>query len=93
MYLCKAFLMPIVIDPKALELTTCVTQLSAFQQAIAEIQEINSDPGSESGKPLFEPGIEVLIKHWDLGAHPSSSSGKALPGYSFFSHSCQSAMN
>ena len=32
----------------------------------------------ESSKPLFEPRMEALIKHWDLGAHPSSPSGKAL---------------
>ena len=45
----------IVIDPKALKLTSYVTQLSAFQQALTELP-------SESSKPLFEPGTEVLIK-------------------------------
>ena len=45
----------IVIDPEALELTSYVTQLSAFQQALTELP-------SESSKPLFEPGTEVLIK-------------------------------
>ena len=54
--------MPIVIDPKALELTSYVTQISAFQQALTELQETNPDPASESSKPLFEPGIEVHIK-------------------------------
>ena len=48
----------IVIDPEALELTSYVTQLSAFQQALTELP----DPASESSKPLFEPGTEVLIK-------------------------------
>ena len=52
----------IVIDPEALELTSYVTQLSAFQQALTELREMTPDPASESSKPLFEPGIEVLIK-------------------------------
>ena len=62
----------IVIDPEALEL------LSAFQQALTELQEMTPDPASESSKPLFEPGTEVLINHWGLGAHPLSPSGKAV---------------
>ena len=52
----------IVIDPEALALTNCVTQLSAFQQALTELREMTPDPASESSKPLFEPGTEVLIK-------------------------------
>ena len=52
----------IVIDPEALELTNCVTQLSAFQQALAELWERTPDPASEFSKPLFEPGTKVLIK-------------------------------
>ena len=52
----------IVIDPEALELTNYVTQLSAFQQALTELQETTPDPASESSKPLFEPGTEVLIE-------------------------------
>ena len=48
----------IVIDPEALELTSYVTQLSAFQQALTELP----DPASESSKPLFEPRTEVLIE-------------------------------
>ena len=52
----------IVIDPEALELTSYVTQLSALQQALIELRETTPDPGSESSKPLFEPGTEVLIK-------------------------------
>ena len=48
--------------PKALESTNCVTQLSAFQQALMELWEVTPDPASESGKLLFEPGTEVLIK-------------------------------
>ena len=51
----------IVIEPKALELTNYVTQLSAFQQTLTELQEMTPDPASESSKPLFEPGTEVLI--------------------------------
>ena len=54
--------MHIVIDPKALELTNYVTQLSAFHQALTELHETIPDPASESSKPLFEPGTEVLIK-------------------------------
>ena len=52
----------IVVDPEALELTSYVTQLSAFQQALTELWERTPDPASESSKPLFEPGTEVLIK-------------------------------
>ena len=52
----------IVIDPEALELTSYVTQLSAFQQALTELREMTPDPASESSKPLFDPGTEVLIK-------------------------------
>ena len=52
----------IVIDPEALELTSFVTQLSAFQQALTGLQETTPDPASESSKPLFEPETEVLIK-------------------------------
>ena len=52
----------IVIDPEALELTSYVTQLSAFQQALTELRETTPDPASESSKPLFEPGTKVFIK-------------------------------
>ena len=45
-----------------MELTNYVTQLSAFQQALMELQEVTPNPASESSKPLFEPGTEVLIK-------------------------------
>ena len=62
MYLWKAFLTHIVIDLEDLELTSYVTQLSAFQQALTELWETTPDPASESSKPLFEPGTEVLIK-------------------------------
>ena len=63
MYLWKPFLRTdIVIDPEALELTSYVTQLSAFQQAFTEFLEMAPDPASASSKPLFEPGTEVLIK-------------------------------
>ena len=68
----------IVIDPEALELTSYVSQLSAFQQAITELWETTPDLASESSKPLFEPGTEVLIKTLGSGAHPSSPSGQAL---------------
>ena len=57
----------IVIDPEALELASYVTQLSAFQQALTELREMTPNPASESSKPLFEPGIEVLIKIWGSG--------------------------
>ena len=52
----------IIIDPEALELTSYVTQLSAFQQALTELREMTPNPASESSKPLFEPGTKVLIK-------------------------------
>ena len=52
----------IFIDPEALELTSYVTQFSAFQQALTVLREMTPDPASESSKPLFEPGTEVLIK-------------------------------
>ena len=52
----------IVIDPEDLELTSYVTQLSTFQQALTELREATPEPASESSKPLFEPGTEVLIK-------------------------------
>ena len=50
--------MDIVINPEALELTNYVTQLSAFQLALTELQETTP----KASKPLFEPGTEVLIK-------------------------------
>ena len=68
----------IVIDPEALKFARYVTQLSAFQQALTELWEMTPDPASESNKPLFEPKTVVLKKLRDLGAHPSSPSGKAL---------------
>ena len=52
----------IVIDPEALKLTNYVTQLSAFQQALTKLREATPDPASETSKPLFEPGTEVLIE-------------------------------
>ena len=67
----------IVIDPEALELTNYVTQLSAFQQALTELWE-TPDPASESNKPLFEPGTEVLIKTLGSGGPSLEPSGKAL---------------
>ena len=66
-FLCK----DIFRDHKALELTSYVTRLSAFQKAIIELWEMTPDPS----KPLFEPGTEVLIKSCGLGAHPLSPSG------------------
>ena len=52
----------IFIDSEALELTNHITQLLGFQQALTELWEMTPDPASESSKPLFEPGTEVLIK-------------------------------
>ena len=82
----------IVIDPEALEFTSYVTQLSAFQQALTELWETTPDPASESSKPLFEPATEVLIKNIGIWG-PKAPLVRLLPGYSFFSHSCQSARN
>ena len=58
----------IVIDPEAQELTNYVTQLSAFQQALTELWEMTPDQASESSKPLFEPGTEVLLKTLGSGS-------------------------
>ena len=52
----------IVIELEGLELINYVTQLSAFQQALAELWKKTPDPASEFSKPLFEPGTKVLIK-------------------------------
>ena len=85
----------IVIELEGLELINYVTQLSAFQQTLTELQEMTPDPASESSKPLFEPETEVLIKTLGSGG-PSLEplwEGRPLPGYSFFSHSCESARN
>ena len=73
--------------PKALELTNYVTQLSAFQQALIELWEVTPDPASESSKPLFEPGTEVLIKTLGSGGQ-SFKPGKALTRIFFLLHSC-----
>ena len=81
----------IVIDPEALELTNYLTQLSTFQKAFMELWEVTPDPASESNKPLFKPGTKVLIKN--IGIWGPVSLGRPLLGYSFFSHSCQSARN
>ena len=59
----RPFLWPdLVIDLEALELTNYVTQLSAFQQALMELLQVTPDPASESSKPVFQLGTEVLIK-------------------------------
>ena len=63
----------IVIDPEVLELTSYVTQLSDFQQALTELQEMTPKPASESSKPLFEPGTEVLIKKLTYSSFPETS--------------------
>ena len=47
-----------------------VTQLSAFQQALTKLPEMTPDPVSESSKPLFEPGTEILIKALGFGGPP-----------------------
>ena len=39
-----------------------MTQLSVFQETLWKLWEVSPDPASESNKPLFEPGTEVLIK-------------------------------
>ena len=80
----------IVIDTEALGLTSYGTQLSAFQQALTELQEMTPD----TCKPLFEPGTKVLIKTLGiLGLIPLAPLGRSLPDYSFFFHSCQSSRN
>ena len=83
----------IVIDPEALELTNYVTQLSAFQQALTELQEMTQT------QPLSQVSLYVA-RNWGphknigvWGLIPRAPLGKPLPGYSFFSHSCQSIRN
>ena len=89
----------IVIDSEALELTSYVTHLSVFQQVLTELPEMTPDPASESSKPLFEPGTEVLIKilgprdpslepHWE-GPYQvilSSPSAVKVPGIDSWVH-------
>ena len=70
--------MHIVKDPEALELTNHITQLLGFQQALTELWEMTPDPASESSKPLFEPGTEVLIKTLGSGGPSPEPLGKAL---------------
>ena len=78
MYLWKALCNDTVIDLEALELTSYVTQLSLFQQALTELPERTPDLASESSKSLFEPGTEGLIKTLGPRGHPWSPTGKAL---------------
>ena len=62
MYLWKTLLMHRHrYRPRSLRINY-VTQLSAFQQTLRKLWEVTPDPASESGKLLFEPGTEVLIK-------------------------------
>ena len=92
----------IVIDPEALELANYVTQLSGFQQALTELWEMTPDPASESRKPLFEPGTEVLIKtlgSWGPSLEPlwegpyqvilSSPTAVKVPGIDLWVHRTQ----
>ena len=74
--------------PRALELTTYITQLSAFQQTLMELQKVIPDPASVSSKPLFEPGT---LGNW--GPISQDPLGRPLLHYSFFFHSCQSDRN
>ena len=57
----------IFIDPEALGLTNHVTPISTFQQALMELRQVTPDPASESSKPLFQPGTEVLKKTFGSG--------------------------
>ena len=57
----------IVIDPEALKLISYVTQLLAVQQTLTKLLERTPDRASESSKPPFEPGTEILIKIWGSG--------------------------
>ena len=92
----------IVIDPEALELTSYVSQLSAFQQAITELWKTTPDPASESSKPLFEPRTGVLIKtlgSWGPSLEPlwegpyqvmlSSPTSVKVPGIDLWVHHTQ----
>ena len=53
-------------------------QLSAFQETIRKLWDMTPDPASESSKPLFQPGNEVLIKTLGSGSQSLKPSGKAL---------------
>ena len=69
----------IVIDPEALELTSYVTQLSAFQIDINRTLGDNSWPGvwvKLASIWARNRGPNKVIGVW--GTHPSSPSGKAL---------------
>ena len=55
---------------------------------------MTQNPASESSTPLYEPGMEVPMKNigiWVL--IPRAHLERHLSGYSFLSHSCQSAGN
>ena len=44
-----------------------LTQLSVFQQTLWKLREVTPDPASDSDKPLFKTGTEVLIKMLESG--------------------------
>ena len=50
-----------------MKLISYVTQLSAVQQTLTKLLERTPDRASESSKPPFEPGTEILIKIWGSG--------------------------
>ena len=49
---------------KALKLTNYVSQLSALQHALKELQEVTPDPASESSKPLVGSATNKNIGIW-----------------------------
>ena len=53
-----------------MKLISYVTQLSAFQQTLTKLREMTPVRVSESSKPLFEPGTEILIKALGFGGPP-----------------------
>ena len=85
-----------------MQLTSYVIQLSAFQQASTELWDTTPDPASESSKPLFEPGNEVIIKalgSWGPSLEPlwedpyqvilSSTTAVKVPGIDSWVHHTQ----
>ena len=84
--------MHIVIDPEASELTS--------NSALSFSTGINRTPGDNSWPSLWVKQASIWARNRDphknigvWGPIPWAPLRRPLPGYSFFSHSCQSAKN
>ena len=65
----------------------------SFSTGINGIWETTPDPASESSKPLWARNQGPHKNTGIRGTVPQAPLERPLPGYSFFSHSCQSARN